>query len=52
MPGWQITLITVGAALVAATTAVLFDQARAARRQVTTAAAWTMHAGETVPRRR
>jgi predicted PurR-regulated permease PerM len=32
MPGWQITLIALGAALVAATTAVLLDRARAARR--------------------
>jgi hypothetical protein len=38
MPGWQITLIAVAAALVAATVAVLFDRARAARRHVTTAA--------------
>ena len=32
MPGWQITLIALGAALVAATAAVLVDRARAARR--------------------
>jgi hypothetical protein len=32
MPGWQITLIAVGAALVAATAAVLLDRARAGRR--------------------
>jgi hypothetical protein len=32
MPGWQITLIALGAALVAATTAVRLDRARAARR--------------------
>jgi hypothetical protein len=32
MPGWQITLIALGAALVAATAAVLLDRARAARR--------------------
>ena len=32
MPGWQITLIALGAALVAATVAVLLDRARAARR--------------------
>ena len=32
MAGWQITLIAVGAALVAATAAVLLDRARAARR--------------------
>jgi hypothetical protein len=32
MPGWQITLIALGAALVAATAAVLLDRARTARR--------------------
>jgi hypothetical protein len=32
MAGWQITLIALGAALVAAATAVLFDRAVAARR--------------------
>jgi hypothetical protein len=32
MPGWQITLIALGAALVAATAAVLLDRARARRR--------------------
>ena len=32
MAGWQITLIAVGTALVAATAAVLLDRARAARR--------------------
>jgi hypothetical protein len=32
MAGWQVTLIAVGAALVAATVAVLLDRARAARR--------------------
>ena len=32
MAGWQITLIAVGAALVAATAAVVLDRARAARR--------------------
>ena len=31
MPGWQIALIALGAALVAATAAVLLDRARAAR---------------------
>jgi hypothetical protein len=35
MPGWQIILIAVGAALVAAGAAVLFDRARAARRTMT-----------------
>lgn len=34
MPGWQITLIAVGAAIVAAAVAVLLDRARAARRHV------------------
>ena len=33
MPGWQIILIAVGAALVAAVLAVLADRARSARRQ-------------------
>lgn len=32
MPGWQITLIALGAALIAAVTAVLLDRARAAHR--------------------
>jgi hypothetical protein len=32
MAGWQITLIALGAALVAATAAVLVDRGRAARR--------------------
>jgi hypothetical protein len=35
MPGWQITLIAAGAALLAAVLAVLLDRARAARRQMT-----------------
>ena len=39
LPGWQITLITVGAALLAATVAVLADRARASRRKTITAAA-------------
>jgi hypothetical protein len=34
MPGWQITLIAVGAALLTATAAVFLDRARAARRNV------------------
>jgi len=38
MPGWQITLITIGAALLAATVAVLLDRARATRRTAVTAA--------------
>ena len=32
MPGWQITLIAVGAALIAAVLAVLLDRAWAARK--------------------
>jgi hypothetical protein len=39
MPGWQIALIAVGAALIAATVAVLLDRAWAARRKPATAAA-------------
>jgi hypothetical protein len=39
MPGWQIALIAAGAALVAATVAVLVDRARAAHRKTITAAA-------------
>ena len=39
MPGWQIALIAVGAALLAATVAVLLDRARAAHRKTITAAA-------------
>jgi hypothetical protein len=35
MAGWQITLIALGAALVAAAAAVLLDRARAARRTAT-----------------
>jgi hypothetical protein len=35
MPGWQITLIAVGAAVLTATTAVILDRTRAARRQLT-----------------
>ena len=38
MPGWQITLIAVGAALLAATMAVLLDRARATRRKTPTTA--------------
>ena len=34
MPGWQITLIAVGAAIIAAAVAVLLDRARVARRHV------------------
>jgi hypothetical protein len=39
MPGWQIALIAVVAALVAATVAVLTDRARTARRKVIPATA-------------
>jgi hypothetical protein len=38
MPGWQITLIAVGTALVAATAAVLVDRVLAARKAHTSAA--------------
>ena len=38
-PGWQITLIAVGAALVAAVAAVLLDRTRAARRAPAAASA-------------
>jgi len=37
-PGWQIALIAIGAALVAATTAILLDRTLAGRRRVTTSA--------------
>jgi hypothetical protein len=36
MPGWQITLIAVAAALVAAAAAVLLDRVRASRRPAST----------------
>lgn len=36
MPGWQITLIAVAAALVAAAAAVFLDRARASRRPAST----------------
>lgn len=39
MPGWQITLIAIGAALLAATVAVLLERARATRRNPVTGAA-------------
>ena len=39
MPGWQIALIAAGAALLAATLAVLVDRARTARRRPATVAA-------------
>jgi hypothetical protein len=34
MPGWQIALIAIGAALAAAAAAVLLDRARAGRRRL------------------
>jgi len=39
MPGWQIALIAVGAALAAAVIAVMLDRSRATRRHLTRAAA-------------
>jgi hypothetical protein len=39
MPGWQIALIAIGAALLAATVAVLVDRGRAAHRNTIRAAA-------------
>ena len=36
MPGWQITLITVAAALAAAAAAVVLDRARPSRRSAST----------------
>jgi hypothetical protein len=39
MPGWQIALITIGAAVAAAALAVLIDRARLARRKPATAVA-------------
>ncbi len=36
MPGWQIALIAIAAAIVAAGTAVLLERARSARRRLTT----------------
>jgi hypothetical protein len=39
MPGWQIALIAIGAALAAATVAILVDRAWAARRKPVTPAA-------------
>jgi hypothetical protein len=39
MPGWQIAVIAVGAALLAATAAALADRAWATRRKTITAAA-------------
>jgi hypothetical protein len=39
MPGWQITLIATGAAVIVAVVAVLLDRTRAARRGITARAA-------------
>jgi hypothetical protein len=39
VPGWQITLIAIGAALLAAALAVFPDRARAVRRRVNTTSA-------------
>jgi hypothetical protein len=39
MPGWQSTLLAAGAALLAATVAVLLDRVRATRREAIAAAA-------------
>ncbi len=39
MAGWQITLIALGAALLASTTAVIADRSRAARRRASAASA-------------
>jgi uncharacterized membrane protein YozB (DUF420 family) len=39
MPGWQIALIAIGAALLAATVAVILYRARAAHRKTITATA-------------
>ncbi len=39
MPGWQIALIAIGAAVAAAVTAVLLDRMRSARRQLSPTAA-------------
>jgi hypothetical protein len=44
MPGWQIALIAVGAALVAAVLAVLADRVRSARRRSAVAAAGSVPA--------
>jgi hypothetical protein len=43
MPGWQIALIAAGAAVVAATSAVLVDRARADRRHLTAPNTWAGH---------
>jgi hypothetical protein len=43
MPGWQITLIAAGTALLAAAVAVLLDRARPARRKPVTVAVSAKH---------
>ena len=48
MPGWEITLIAVGAALVAAALAVIADRARPARRRPATAPAGNVQAQSSV----
>ena len=48
MPGWQIALLAIGAALFAATVAVLVDRARAARRNAITAVARAIYADNAV----
>ncbi len=48
MPGWQITMIAVGAALLTVTMAVLADWVRAARRRVIATAARAVHADQPV----
>jgi hypothetical protein len=50
MPGWQILLIAVAAAVIAATVAVILDRARAARRRLTAPTARACHT-ETVAAR-
>jgi len=50
MPGWEITLIAAGAALVAAVLAVLADRARPARRRPALAPAGDVQAQSSVVR--
>ena len=45
MPGWQITVIAVGAAVTAAVVAVFLDRARAARRRVAASGRTAVPAG-------
>ena len=49
MPGWQIALIAVGAALLAATVAVLADRTRAARKSAIPMAALAVFEDQAVP---